>query len=378
MKVAVITPSYNEADNISYVTQTIDRGLGLAKKKFPSLDEVIIVNIDNSSPDKTSDFFKKTSTSFPKLSILTKGRAGKGKSLLYFLKKYNQDYDVFVSLDADLKSIKADWIVKLLEPFFNKRGSYDFVWPLYKRSRFEGSTTNHFAYPVMYAVFGKEIRQPIAGDFAFNKKIAVKIIENKIPAEAYRYGVDILFSIRAAQYGRRVVQINLGHKIHKPSFPKLEKMFPQVAAAALDTLRYGGAVRRSSLHVVDTKKEICTSSSRRFEHRAQGDLLLEKKVKYLSDNLDKIVWLSPQFKYKIRRILNGDKIISSQSWSNILAGWLRYSLRSGRHSLRLSEELLPFFVLRAVSFWHEAERLKANEVEKRLKAQARLVRRKFN
>ena len=199
MRIAVIIPSYNEADNISFVTQMIDRGLLLALKKFPKISEAIIINVDSSSQDNTRKIFQKTKTNFLKLSLQTKGRPGKGKNLIYFLKKYYKKYDIFITLDADLKSIKVDWMIKLIAPFFCEGKDCDFVWPLYKRSRFEGSTTIHFAYPIIYSFFKLEVRQPIAGDFAFSQRLAAKIIFNQIPEAAFYYGIDILFSIRAAQ-----------------------------------------------------------------------------------------------------------------------------------------------------------------------------------
>lgn len=376
MRIVVLVPSYNEADNISFVIQMIDKGLALALKKFPMIREAVIVNVDNSSKDKTSIVFKKTETRFNKISLLTKGWPGKGKNLLSFLKNNYKNYDIFITLDADLKSIKPDWIPKLLAPFLDESKECDFVWPLYKRSRFEGSTTNHFAYPLIYALFKREVRQPIAGDFAFSQRLASKIICHDIPKEAYYYGIDILFSIRAVQYARYSVQIDLGDKIHKPSFSKLEKMFPQVASAALDILR--NQKLRPVPGRVKVSKSICITSSKLFLHKVEADKLFLKNIIYLSKNIESIVWLSTISKDKVKTLLETMKILDSNLWSILISEWLEYALKQTRRSsLHAAEELLPFFVLRTVSFWNSVSNMGGKAVENIIKKQARLIRNKI-
>jgi len=377
MKVAVIIPSYNEADNIAFVTKVVDKGLAMAFKRFSKITEATIINVDNSSRDNTSGLFKKIVTKFPKLSLKTKGRPGKGKNLIYFLKNFYKTYDLFITLDADLRSIRADWIVKLLTPFFDRNKDVDFVWPLYKRSRFEGSTTNHFAYPVIYTFFRLDIRQPIAGDFAFSRRIAAEVIRHKIPKEAYNYGIDILFSIRAAQYARDISQITLGSKVHKPSFSKLENMFVQVASAAMDSLKSGR--KHSVFRKSRTNKSICISDSQKFIHRDAADKLLSKNIDFLLKNLQLINWLDNQTKKQMGIKLARGGGIDEKLWSAILSNWLSYA-RGGRlkDSLKISQELLPFFVLRTVSFWNESLGLNSSAVEGIIKKQTRMVRHKFN
>lgn len=376
MKVAVIIPSYNEANNISFVTKKIDRGLILAAKKFSKITEVIIVNVDNSSKDNTSKIFQKTKTNFPKISLQTKGRSGKGKNIIYFLKNNYQKYDIFITLDADLKSIKADWIIKLIAPFFNERKKCDFIWPLYKRSRFEGSTTNHFAYPIIYGFFKLDVRQPIAGDFAFSQRLATRIINNYIPKAAYYYGIDIFFSIRAAQYGKYIQQVNLGDKIHKPSFPKLENMFIQVASSAIDTLK--NMKCRTATGTMKVNKSICISSNKIFTHCSEANKLLLGKVKYLFQHLESFNWLPRSYKDEVRMVLESTKIMDDNLWSNIISNWLYYALKkSKKNSLKIAEELLPFFVLRTVSFWNTTSMLSGVAVEDIIRKQARLIRHKL-
>ena len=374
MKVAVIIPSYKEADNIAFVTASIDQGLSKARRIFPSL-EATIVNIDNSSPDKTGHVFLATPTNFQKLSFQTKGRPGKGKNLIFFLKKFQKQYDFFITLDADLKSLKPGWIVKLLAPFVNDE-QCDFVWPLYKRSRFESSTTNHFAYPLIKAFFGCDVRQPIAGDFAFSRFFAEKIMVQRLPKMAYRYGIDILFSIRAAQYGRHAYQINLGHKIHKPSFSKLEKMFPQIVLTAAQSIT--GELRPSRLlRIFSAVNSGSISSDKTFRHQKQAQLILNRHLKILSEKINRLAWLDASVKIRIQSAL-ADKSLDSGLWSSILSSWLRQFVREGHASQKSADELLSFFVFRTVSFWNVSQQYTAAESERVVSGQAKQINKLVN
>ena len=62
MKIVALIPTLNEADNIRFITKTIDGGL----KKVPGKPEIIVVNADSGSIDHTQEIFLDTKTHFPK------------------------------------------------------------------------------------------------------------------------------------------------------------------------------------------------------------------------------------------------------------------------------------------------------------------------
>ncbi|MCX6793128.1 MAG: glycosyltransferase [Candidatus Falkowbacteria bacterium] len=374
MNIAVILPSYQEANNIAFVTKIIDKGLMAVQVKFPEIKKVVIANIDSSSPDKTSEIFRKVKTKNSKISFITKGKPGKGKNILFFLKKYQEQFDIFVMLDADLKSIKVDWIEKLISPIIRRK--CDFVWPLYERSRFEGSTTNHFAYPIIYTLSGRDIRQPIAGDFAFSKKFVKKISHLSKPKGAYYYGIDIFLSLQAVLHFSQLTQIKLGKKIHKPSFSNLE-ILPQPASAVLDATRMKKLVLSSKVYSINF---VSITKSQKFVHRKLAQKLLMEKFLYVSDNLDRFRWLEKELKTKLSVIVNSKKPINEIVWADILSSWLSYALsnRGKKHnSSKLSEELLPIFVIRAISFWEQVIGGNPLVIEKIIRRQAKLTRKKF-
>ena len=76
-------------------------------------------------------------------------------------------------VDSDLRSITPEWIELLLAPVLRDR--CDFVAPLYLRHKYDGTITNSIVYPLTRSLYGKEVRQPIGGDFGFSGRLAVAL-----------------------------------------------------------------------------------------------------------------------------------------------------------------------------------------------------------
>lgn len=170
MKIAVCIPSLNEKDNIKNITQIIDQGLVDLISIYPDA-QTEIINFDSNSSDGTPDIFILTETKSSKRSEIIKNAAGKGRNIIEFCRyAVENNIDYCLTIDSDIISATSDWVIKLIKPLINNDA--DYVTPIYEHSRFEGSSTNHFTYPLVYAFMGNVIRQPIAGDFAFTKKIA--------------------------------------------------------------------------------------------------------------------------------------------------------------------------------------------------------------
>ena len=216
-------PSYNEADNIANVVKQIDKGL---VKNF-SKHSAVIINVDNNSSDGTREAFLNVKTKTPKIYISTlSGVVGKGNN---FCNLFNQvlklDSKAVAVIDADIKSITGDWVKWLLEPILS---GYDYTTPLYSRSEYDGSITNHICYPLIYGLLGYDIRQPIGGDFSFSPRLAEHWLNCKWHKTTKQYGIDIFMTMNAILGGFKIAQVGLGAKIHKPSAPKLGPMFSQV------------------------------------------------------------------------------------------------------------------------------------------------------
>ena len=126
-EIIVGTPSYNEVDTISNVTDTADLGL----REYFAGKKAVIINADNHSFDGTKEAFFDTPTQTPKIYISTpKGVTGKGRNCRnLFRAAVELNTTAVVMVDADLTSFTPKWIQYLGEPLF--RG-FDYVSPIYQ------------------------------------------------------------------------------------------------------------------------------------------------------------------------------------------------------------------------------------------------------
>ena len=268
-EIVVGIPSLNEADNINYVTKKVDQGL----EQYFSQKTAVIINSDNHSPDNTGRVFLQTKTKTPKIYLSTPaGQRGKGNNLRnVFLKVKNLGARAAITIDADLKNVNPRWIKCLLGPIVK---GYDFLTPFYHRHKYDGSITNHLAYPLIYGLLGYNIRQPIGGDMAFSKKMVEYWLSQKWSATAKSYGIDIFMTFNAIKSGFKLGQVDLGSKIHKPSLLKLDNMFLEVTKTLFSFLvdnkdlwlkkidlgkpplvcRVGGKIRFQKIPPVDYKE----------------------------------------------------------------------------------------------------------------------------
>ncbi len=224
-KFTIGLPAYNEQGTVKNVAETVSQGLHLAR--VPT-SEAEIVLLDSESADGTVAQFESASLDFPReVMVIREGIRGKGINLMKFLERAQaMEAQNAMTFDADLVSITPEWIQRYVSRL--QEGA-DYVTPSYSRNKYEGSATNHLAFPVIYATSGKYIRQPIGGDFALSKRFYEHLLRQEIHPDTLKYGIDIFFTAAAVFGGFSVVSEKLGRKIHKPSFPQLAAMFPHIA-----------------------------------------------------------------------------------------------------------------------------------------------------
>jgi glycosyltransferase involved in cell wall biosynthesis len=228
-------PSYNEADSIAYPTDMANRGL----LEHFSDKKSVIINVDNNSPDGTRDAFMNTPTKVPKIYISTPAKTrGKGNNFKNLFEAATElRAKAVVVVDADLKSITPQWIQYLGEPLFS---GFNYVTPIYVRHKYDGSITNHIAYPMLRTLFGLRVRQPIGGDFGFSGRMARAFLSEKLWNDRIaHFGIDIWMTTIAIARRFKVCQSFLGSpKSHRTKDPAkdLGPMFKQVIMTFFDLM----------------------------------------------------------------------------------------------------------------------------------------------
>lgn len=225
--IVVGIPSFNNAGTIGHVAAAAREGL---RRSFPSL-RAAIVNSDGGSDDGTRDVMREASTDeVPVATGRYAGPPGKGSALrAVFEAALVLGARGAAVVDSDLRSITPEWIDRLLRPVIEGRAAY--VTPLYIRHKYDGTITNTLVYPVVRALYGQRVRQPIGGDFGFSAAMAERYLAEDVwESDVARFGIDVFMTTTALASGATVVQAALGAKIHDPKDPArhLAPMFTQV------------------------------------------------------------------------------------------------------------------------------------------------------
>ena len=126
-----------------------------------------------------------------------------------------------VVIDANLRSLTSDWMEVLLRPVIEK--GVDYVAPLFRRARYEGSLTNCIIYPLSRALYGKQMRYQSGCGYGFSGKLAsLYLTKNVWEGEAAHYGIDSWLTTIAVAEGCEVSQGFLGTKIHDGTLTGIE------------------------------------------------------------------------------------------------------------------------------------------------------------
>jgi len=226
--IVVGIPSYNNESTIANVLKQVSHGLA---QHYKSARSVILIS-DGGSTDDTREIAREEEI-MPwqeKVVFVYRGISGKGTALRAIFEAVEKlGARACAVVDADLRSITPDWVKYLLEPVVEK--DYQFVAPIYSRYKYDGTITNNVVYNLTRALYGKRIRQPIGGDFAFSRDTVSSFIKQSVwMTDVARFGIDIWMTTHAITKGFRICQANLGVKIHDPKDPasSLGPMFRQV------------------------------------------------------------------------------------------------------------------------------------------------------
>jgi hypothetical protein len=287
-----------------------------------------------------------------RLTIAT-GAEGTGKGtnvIAIFHAALDLGVDRVLLLDADVRSIEPSWIVDLLGAVDGEMSAV--AVPVYRRNRYEGNATNHIVSPLMAAVLGAQVQQPIAGDFAFNRAFVERAVRWPLPESAQLYGIDVHLTGNAVREGHRIVQVPLGRKIHSPGFPKILFMSQQVIDAAFHVITRAGPPRAA--HPVPARRRSTVDTVAARPDSALAERTMAKVQGYLGEHRDAIFRLFPGVERAERR-KDASLVLPAGAWAEVLADAL--VALAGGQAVEARDHLVALYLCRVVTYWEEIERL---------------------
>ena len=369
--IAVVIPSYEEADSIAHPTRVVSEGL---RKYFPDRNSVII-NADNASPDGTEEVFLGTQTEVPKIYITTPPNTpGKGWNFANaFRKAYSLSARAIVCVDADLISITPEWIGYMAGPILEE--GFDYLTPLYSRHKYDGTITNNICYPLIYGILGRDIRQPIGGDFALSARLARHIVSVPWHRTTHQYGVDIFMTMQALLGDFKIAQVGLGSKVHKPSAPKLGQMFLQVVSTALLTVAGAFKTWKSITKVTKTPVFGLKELAEAQDLEVDRELIRGNAAAGFNETVDALrEYLSPEVVGRLEKTFaeSGGPRIDTDFWVDVLFDVIAAFAGCGDPA-RLVESMRGLYFGRVYSFMNETWELTSAECEEPIRQQGQRV-----
>jgi glycosyltransferase involved in cell wall biosynthesis len=226
--VLVAIPAYNNEQTISRVMKVVAEGLSTF---FADMRTVLFV-CEGGSLDETKRVAVMTDIglSVDKIVGTYRGEPGKGNALrAVFHTALELGTRGCALIDGDLRSVTPDWVNNMLQPII--REGFDFVAPFYKRYKYDGTITNLLVYPLVTALYGKKLRQPIGGEFGLSAEF-IELLSKQDVWDVFvgQFGIDVWMTTTAITGQVKICQANLGAKVHGAKDPafSLGPMYLQV------------------------------------------------------------------------------------------------------------------------------------------------------
>jgi glucosylglycerate synthase len=252
-------PSYNNAGTIGHVVECVRAGL----TKYFGQAKAVLVNPDGGSMDETPrivaeaagdlDCIQATHRVSPrdKMTAPYHRIPGKGNALQMILEVAAAlDVKTCAVVGADLLKIEPDWIDRLLSPVRNS--GYEFVSPYYIRHKYDGTITSLIVFPLLRALYGKRIRQPIGSELSFSgAQIAPFLTLKGWDSDPVQYGAEFWLTATAVVRGVRLCEANLGDgaRLHRGVGTDLSTMLTQIVGSLFmimeENAEYWKAIRDS-------------------------------------------------------------------------------------------------------------------------------------
>jgi hypothetical protein len=266
---------------------------------------------------------------------------------------------------SDVSAAGSDWVTLLLQPVLDEQ--FDLVAPCYARDPFEGMINRAIVYPLVRALYGKRIRNPMGPDFGISSRLLARV------GGASRVRPHTLPSLaaEAVTNGMQLCQSHLGPRSYNlPDVTNLSSLLAQVLGPLfLDVEKYAAHWQRA--RGSQPIREFGTPMNVQHSEAAMDVRRLIESFQLGARNLLE-VWgmiLPPSTLVELRRLLrNGaaDFRMPDVTWAHVVYDFaLAHRLRTISRDQML-RALTPIYLGWVASYALELEHASPEAAEQRL------------
>ena len=365
------------------VLNVINEGL---YRYFPDYNKAIVI-CEGGSADKTVEAISlfQPYNSIKKLvtNDITDGGKGAGVMTIFEI-AHEAEAKSVVLMDGDLLSIKPEWVETISNPIVYGRA--DLTVPYYIRDKNDGVITNNLVYPFTRALYGIDIRQPIAGEYALSKNLYEFLREH--PLFPPDFGIDIFILTVAAAEGMYVKEGLFSLKIHESTTHYLEPekflipMFRKVTGSMFEIASYyEDHWKNKSYEYFKSKFHRECFSQKPIPVKINIENMRKSfKDEFVSSKDVMAHYLPKEIMDDLENIVEKDILFDSELWAEVVYNYAAAYKKAEREPDKylLLDSLKTLWIGRFVSYAEETKDMDINEAEKILQKQAEVFEAKIN
>ena len=232
-------PARNEAATIVALADVLENGAAL-------LGEVATVELvlayQDSDDDTLGRFLSRQSRIPQRVLRSPAGASGKGRNVKLLVEHaVAWDADLLL-VDGDMRGYAPVDVARFVAAGYDNR--WDLVLPLWCRPWGHANVTNYLAVPILYALYGARVREPLAGQRLLARHWLRRLAPAVLPDD---YGVDIALTTAVLDSGGRVGQVVMPRVDHDGRQLNSRTIMVEVTRTALERVAAGPARDRSDL-----------------------------------------------------------------------------------------------------------------------------------
>jgi hypothetical protein len=371
----------NVETTILNVLNVINEGL---YRYYPDYNMAIVISKAKST-DSTNDAISlfQTYRNIHRLETNDLIDGGKGAGVMTIFEiAHEAEAKCVVLMDGDLLSIKPGWIQTIANPVVYGRA--DLTVPYYIRDKNDGVITNNLVYPFTRALYGIDIRQPIAGEFALSKNLYE--ILRRHPLFPPDFGIDIFIVTTAAAEGMYVKEGLFSLKIHESTTHYLEPekflipMFRKVTRSMFELAKFyqNYWINRPKIWASRYHRECFSQQPIPVQVNIND---MEKSFINEYRSIKEIIsqFVPSNLASEIDGIVNNKEEFNAALWSKIVYHYTaKYKILTDEAKIySLLDSLKTLWLGRFVSYSRQVEKMDINEAEKVIQLQAEVFEKQF-